>query len=130
MKKLNTGIHSVYIGNLNYNVTEDQLLGLFKKYGYIKNIKLLKEGKENKSKGIAFVDMVNMKDATNAIKMLNGTEHMGRTLKVNMANTQNFKHSTNKECPEPASQKISSKMIKKHKKYNKKFGLDTLLERK
>ena len=130
MKKINTGIHSVYIGNLNYNATEDQLLGLFKNYGYIKNIKLLKEGKENKSKGIAFVHMVNSKDATNAIKMLNGTEHMGRTLKVNMANTQNFKHSPSQALEELPSKGISSKMIKKHQKSNKRFGLDALLKRK
>ena len=37
MKK-NTGIHTIYVGNLSYNRDEDGVLGLFKKYGYIKNI--------------------------------------------------------------------------------------------
>ncbi|MBT3584738.1 MAG: RNA-binding protein, partial [Halobacteriovoraceae bacterium] len=91
MEKKNTGIHSIYVGNLNYNTDEDQLLGLFKSFGYIKNIKIMREGKANKHKGIAFVDMVNLADAEKAIKAIDGKLNYGRTLKVSLATTQNFK---------------------------------------
>lgn len=96
MKTKNTGIHTIYVGNLNYNTDENHLLGLFKEYGYIKNIKILREGKENKSKGIAFIDMVNLDEAKKAIDEVNGKEFFGRTLKASLANTQNFKENPNR----------------------------------
>ncbi len=87
----NQTIHSVYIGNLNYNSEEGDILGLFKKFGYIKNIKIMREGKLNKSKGFAFVDMVNLEEAKKAIEALDGKQHGGRTLKASLAKTQDFK---------------------------------------
>ena len=71
----------------------DTIKEVFKKYGYVKNVKILKEGKLNKSKGVAFVDMVALEDAQKAITELNGSLYKGRTLKVSLAKTQDFKKS-------------------------------------
>ncbi|MGB0453423.1 MAG: RNA recognition motif domain-containing protein [Bacteriovoracaceae bacterium] len=91
MSKQKSRSHSLYVGNLHYKLDEDHVLGLFKKYGYIKNIKIMREGKENKSKGVAFVEMTSLEDANKAIANVNGLLHNGRTLKVSIAKTQNFK---------------------------------------
>lgn len=127
MKTKNTGIHSVYIGNLSFKAEESQVLQIFKPYGYIKNIKIMREGKENKSKGFAFVDMVNIQEANKAVEALNGSSYQGRTLKVSIAKTQNFK------APELPERKPSKNAIineaKKQKRLNKKDGLQALFSR-
>lgn len=131
-KKINTGIHSVYVGNLSYNRDENGILGLFKQYGYIKEIKLMREGKEDKSKGVAFVDMVNIKDAQRAIDALNGTQVDGRTLKVSMAATQGFvpkdKLEENEDKPFQLSRKKELGLMKKERRVNKTKGLQALFE--
>lgn len=134
-KKINTGIHTVYIGNLSYNRDENGVLGLFKQYGFIKNIKIMREGKEDKSKGVAFVDMVNMNDALKAIKSLNGTLVDGRTIKCSMATTQGFvapeKRDDDKEKPFQLSKKEKVGMLKKERRQDKqKQGLQALFNSK
>jgi len=123
MKKINSGIHSIYIGNLKYHNTEDQILGLFKSFGYIKHIKIMREGKLNKSKGFAFVDMVVLQDAQKAIESLDGSLFCGRTLKVKMANTQNYKAPKKpiKILPLSTSKKSFDPEIKKSRR-RKKHG--------
>ncbi len=129
-KKINTGIHTIYVGNLSYNRNEDGILGLFKNYGYIKNIKVMREGKEDKSKGVAFVDMVNKEDALKAIHALDGSLVDGRTLKVSLAKTQGFvekeKEDLPKEKPFQLSRKEEIGMMKKERRTNKKQGLQAL----
>jgi RNA recognition motif-containing protein len=128
-KKINTGVHSVYIGNMSYNRDENGVLGLFKQYGFIKNIKLMREGKEDKSKGVAFVDMVNMKDALRAIEALNGTLVDGRTVKVSMASTQGFVErdmDEDLEKPFQLSRKAEVGILKKERRKSKEKGLQIL----
>ena len=129
-KKQNTGVHTVYVGNLSFNRNEDGILGLFKQYGFIKNIKVMREGKDDKSKGVAFVDMVNMKDALNAIKSLDGTQVDGRTLKVSMASTQGFEAKDKEDLPDDKPFQLTRKeqvgMMKKERRQNSKKGLDAL----
>lgn len=133
-KKINTGIHSVYVGNLSYNRDENGILGLFKQYGFIKSIKLMREGKEDKSKGVAFVDMVNMNDALRAIKGLDGTQIDGRTLKVSLANTQDYvpgaDDTDKKEVPFQVSRKQEVGLMKKDRRKTQQKGLDVLLNLK
>lgn len=133
-KKTNTGIHSVYVGNLSYNRDENGILGLFKQYGFIKNIKLMREGKEDKSKGVAFVDMVNMNDALRAITALDGTQVDGRTLKVSLAATQDFvpkeDSDEEKEKPFQLSRKKELGLMKKERRVSKTKGLQVLFDSK
>jgi len=132
-KKKNTGIHTIYVGNLSYNRNEDGVLGLFKSYGFIKNIKVMREGKEDKSKGVAFVDMVNKEDALKAIHALNGSLVDGRTLKVSLAKTQGFvpkeKEDLPKDKPFQVSRKEEIGLMKKERRTNKKQGLQALFNR-
>lgn len=132
-KKINTGVHTVYVGNLSYNRDENGLLGLFKEYGFIKNIKIMREGKEDKSKGVAFVDMVNMKDALNAVDKLDGSKVDGRTLKVSMASTQGFIPKESQEEKREESFKLTRKeeigMMKKERRQTKSQGLKVLFNR-
>jgi RNA recognition motif-containing protein len=132
-KKTNTGIHSVYVGNLSYNRDENGILGLFKQYGFIKGIKLMREGKEDKSKGVAFVDMVNMNDALRAITALDGTLVDGRTLKVSLAATQGFvpkEKDEEVEKPFQLSRKKELGLMKKERRVSKTKGLQVLFDSK
>ena len=74
----------LYVGNLNYSVTESDLHGLFQKYGEIKAVSLISDKYSGQSKGFAFVEMANPADAEKALAE-NGVEFMGRTLTVSEA---------------------------------------------
>ena len=69
----------LYVGNLGYNVTSEDLIGLFSNHGEVKEAKLI-EGK-----GFGFVEMSNQAEAESAKKALHGTDFKGRTLKVDIA---------------------------------------------
>ena len=71
--------NKLYVGNLNYSVTTEDLQGLFSEYGEITEVKVI-EGK-----GFGFVEMATQAAAENAKKELNGSQLKGRTLKVNDA---------------------------------------------
>lgn len=72
----------LYVGNLNYSVTEEQLKELFEKYGEVESVKLIEE------RGFGFVEMVNKADAIKAREELNDTEFEGRNLRVDEARPQ------------------------------------------
>ena len=69
----------LYIGNLNYSVTTEQLEELFSSYGEIKQVNII-EGR-----GFGFVEMSNSSEAEKAKEALDGSDFKGRTLKVNEA---------------------------------------------
>lgn len=77
---------TIYIGNLVYTKKESEIMALFSKFGLVKYVKIVVDPKTNKSKGIAFVQMPDKKEALIAIEKLNGKELDGRTLKVSIAN--------------------------------------------
>ncbi|MBN1340009.1 MAG: RNA-binding protein [Bacteroidales bacterium] len=76
---------NIYVGNLPYGISEDELKGIFEEYGSVSNVKIISDKYSGKSKGFGFVDMVNDEEAKEAINDLNGTEVKGRNLKVNEA---------------------------------------------
>jgi len=69
----------LYIGNLNYSITTEQLEELFSSYGEIKQVNII-EGR-----GFGFVEMSNSSEAEKAKEALDGSDFKGRTLKVNEA---------------------------------------------
>ena len=69
----------LYVGNLGFSVTVDQLQELFSSYGDVRNINIV-EGR-----GFGFVEMSNQSEAEKAKKVLNGSDFKGRTLKINEA---------------------------------------------
>ena len=69
----------LYVGNLGYSVTTDQVQELFSAYGVVKNVNIV-EGR-----GFGFVEMSNQSEAEKAKKALNGSDFKGRSLKINEA---------------------------------------------
>ncbi len=75
----------LYVGNLSYNVTEDQLRELFSQAGQIKEVALITDRQTGRSKGFGFVEFATQAEAEKAIEMFNNHELDGRPLTVNMA---------------------------------------------
>ncbi|MEL6400676.1 MAG: RNA recognition motif domain-containing protein [Leptolyngbyaceae cyanobacterium] len=76
---------TVYVGNLSYNATEDDLNEVFKEYGSVKRIQVPVDRETGRMRGFAFVEMSEEAEENAAIEDLDGAEWMGRTLKVNKA---------------------------------------------
>ncbi|NJK41154.1 MAG: RNA-binding protein [Acaryochloridaceae cyanobacterium SU_2_1] len=76
---------TVYIGNLSYEVTEDDLSAVFAEYGTVKQVKLPIDRESGRKRGFGFVEMDSEPEENKAIEELDGAEWMGRTLKVNKA---------------------------------------------
>ena len=76
---------NIYVGNLAYGVTEDELRDAFSAYGEISSVNLISDKFSGESKGFGFVEMPNNSEADAAIKALNGQQLNGRALKVNQA---------------------------------------------
>ena len=80
------GGHRLYVGNLSYRVKEEELRGLFSKYGRIKTLHLIRDRLTRRLKGYAFLEM-SPEDAHKALA-LNGTDFLGRKLVVSIAKTK------------------------------------------
>ena len=76
---------NIYVGNLSYEVTEEDLKGAFEVFGEVETVKVLTDYDTGRSKGFGFVEMSNNADAQSAINGLNDKELKGRSLKVNTA---------------------------------------------
>ena len=76
---------NIYIGNLSYEVTEEDLKQAFEAFGEVESVKIIKDNYTNRSKGFGFVEMSDNTHAESAINDLNDTELKGRALKVNKA---------------------------------------------
>lgn len=79
---------NMYIGNLPYNVSEDELREMFSEFGVVDSIKLITDKFSGQSKGFGFIEMSNNSEADKAIKALNKTNVKGRDIKVNQAEPQ------------------------------------------
>jgi cold-inducible RNA-binding protein len=76
----------MYVGNMSYDVSEENLRVLFEPFGAIESVKLVLDKFTGKSKGFAFIEMLNDEEAKKAIEGLDGKELKGRSIKVNEAN--------------------------------------------
>ncbi|UJB73271.1 RNA-binding protein (plasmid) [Acaryochloris sp. 'Moss Beach'] len=76
---------SIYVGNLSYDVTEQDLRTVFAEYGTVKSATLPTDRETGRKRGFAFVEMSNDAEEAKAIEELDGAEWMGRDLKVNKA---------------------------------------------
>ncbi|EDN67042.1 RNA-binding protein [Beggiatoa sp. PS] len=76
---------NIYVGNLSYSMTEEELKEIFTEYGEISTVNLITDKYTGQSKGFAFVEMVKQADAETAIKELNGKTIKGMSIKVNQA---------------------------------------------
>ena len=76
---------NIYVGNLAFRTTEDDLRQLFAEYGEVSSVKIISDRETGRSRGFGFVEMGNSEDADKAIQALNGYEMDGRQLNVNEA---------------------------------------------
>ncbi|EKQ69111.1 RRM domain-containing RNA-binding protein [Leptolyngbyaceae cyanobacterium JSC-12] len=76
---------SIYVGNLSYEVTEDDLTAVFAEYGSVKRVQLPTDRETGRMRGFGFVEMSADAEEDAAIDALDGAEWMGRDLKVNKA---------------------------------------------
>ncbi len=82
---------NIYVGNLSYGITEDELQQLFAEYGSVTNVNIIKDRDTGNSKGFGFIEMENQADAEKAIKDLDGSLVKGRNIRVNQARPMNGK---------------------------------------
>lgn len=76
---------NIFVGNLDYNITEEAVRGLFERYGAVNSARIMTDRDTGRSRGFAFVEMENETEADQAITALNGYNLDGRALNVNEA---------------------------------------------
>ncbi|MCO6413394.1 MAG: RNA-binding protein [Thiogranum sp.] len=76
---------NIYVGNLPYTISEDDLNDAFSEFGEVASVSIIKDKFSGQSKGFGFVEMPNDSEAEEAIKALNERDFKGRNLRVNQA---------------------------------------------
>ncbi len=76
---------NIYVANISYSASDDQLEALFAQYGAVKSAKIIMDRMSGRSRGFGFVEMESDEDAKNAIAALNGQTWMEKVLSVNEA---------------------------------------------
>ncbi|MES9966696.1 MAG: RNA-binding protein [Sedimenticola sp.] len=76
---------NIYVGNLSYRMTDDELRDAFAEFGSVDSAKIIMDRDTGRSKGFGFVEMPNQSEAEAAVKALNDAELGGRSLRVNEA---------------------------------------------
>jgi len=78
----------LYVGNISFNATEQDIRDLFSEYGEIESLKIITDKFTGQSRGFGFIEMETEQDAQKAFSALNGKEFMGKTLTVAEARPQ------------------------------------------
>jgi RNA recognition motif-containing protein len=76
---------NIYVGNLSYGMSEDELREAFGAFGEVSSVKILMDRETGRSRGFGFVEMPNKNEAETAIAQLNGKDVGGRALRINEA---------------------------------------------
>jgi RNA recognition motif-containing protein len=73
---------TIYVGNINYSLGETEIQKIFEVLGTVETIKIIRDKRTGRSKGFAFIEMPDKKEALEAIKTLDGKAVAGRNLRV------------------------------------------------
>ena len=76
---------NIYVGNIPWGVSEEELEGLFGQYGEVNSVKIITDRESGRSKGFGFVEMAQADAGNAAIEALDGNDFSGRDLRVNQA---------------------------------------------
>lgn len=76
---------NIYVGNLSFHTTQDDLTSIFSQYGAVERVNLITDRMTGQPRGFAFVEMTNRQEGETAMSNLNGSDLHGRTLSVNEA---------------------------------------------
>ena len=79
-------MNKLYVGNLPFSATEDELRDLFGQHGSVESVNVIMDRETGRSRGFAFVEMADASTAQAAKEALDGTDLGGRALRVNEAN--------------------------------------------
>ena len=90
---------NIYVGNLDFATSEDQLRTLFAGYGAVKTVTAVTDRDTGQPRGFAFVEMTNAGDARDAIRTLNGSVHGGRALILNEARPKLYRSGEHESLP-------------------------------
>ena len=90
---------NIYVGNLDFAASEDQLRTLFAAYGAVKTVTAVTDRDTGQPRGFAFVEMTNAAEARAAIRTLNGSVHGGRALIVNEARPKLYRSDEHESLP-------------------------------
>jgi RNA recognition motif-containing protein len=78
-------VKNIFVGNLSFNTSEEELRKLFEPYGTVDRVSILTDRETGRSRGFGFVEMTNAEEGDKAIDGLNGSQFGGRTINVNEA---------------------------------------------
>jgi RNA recognition motif-containing protein len=78
-------VKNIFVGNLSFNTSEDELRQLFEPFGPVDRVSIMTDRDTGRSRGFGFVEMTNNEEGEKAITALNGSQVGGRTLNVNEA---------------------------------------------
>ncbi len=80
---------NIYVGNLSFKATDDDLHNAFQEYGQVDSVQIITDRETGRSRGFAFVEMPDDNEGRNAIEGLNGQDVAGRAINVNEARPRN-----------------------------------------
>jgi RNA recognition motif-containing protein len=80
---------NIYVANISFRASEDQLKDLFQQFGEVSSVKIVTDRDTGRSRGFGFIEMPNDSEAQQAIAQLNGNEFAERNLVVNEARPSN-----------------------------------------
>jgi len=78
-------LKNIFVGNLSFNTSEEELRQIFEPYGQVERVSILTDRDTGRSRGFGFVEMANAEEGEKAIAGLNGSQVGGRTINVNEA---------------------------------------------
>lgn len=78
-------VKNIFVGNLSFNTSEDEIRQLFETYGQVDRVSIMTDRDTGRSRGFGFVEMTSNEDGDKAITALNGSQVGGRTINVNEA---------------------------------------------
>jgi cold-inducible RNA-binding protein len=78
-------VKNIFVGNLDFNTSEDELRRLFEAHGQVDRVSIMTDRDTGRSRGFGFVEMTSAEDGEKAIAAMNGSQIGGRTLNVNEA---------------------------------------------
>jgi RNA recognition motif-containing protein len=87
-------IMSIYVGNLSYDATQEDITSVFSEYGTVKQVNVPTDRETGRMRGFCFVEMSSESEEAAAIEALDGAEWMGRDLRVNKAKPREDRRSS------------------------------------
>jgi cold-inducible RNA-binding protein len=84
-EKENSPMTNIFVGNLSFKTTQEDLLATFSQYGTVERVNIITDRETGQPRGFAFIEMPDRREAETAITQLNGADLNGRTLNVNEA---------------------------------------------